>query len=263
MRVLAVSGGKGGVGKTSLSVAISMALAEKGKRVVLFDADLALANIDVMLGLKPEFNLQHVLNDEKTVREVMHEGPGGIKIVSGASAVSSLMNAGPKRLAKFFTQIFAIESDTDYLVFDTGSGIDRRVLSFLKVADEALIVSTPDPASITDAYATVKQLHRQRKDVRPYLLINMVDNDIEAQRSYKTVSSISEQFLKAELGYLGSVRRDDEASRCIRQRHAILSDAPNCAAAHDVRAIAETILNFDSQPAKSFSERIAEQYLVA
>lgn len=263
MRVLGVSGGKGGVGKTSLSIALAMGLAEKGKKVVLFDADLALANLDVMLGLKPEFTLQHVLNDEKTIREVLHDGPGGIKIVSGASAVSSLMNTGPKRLAKFFTQLFAIESETDYLIFDTGSGIDKRIMAFLKVSDEAIIVTTPDPASITDGYATIKQLHRARKDVRPHLLVNMVDNEIEAQRSYKTIATITEQFLKSELGNLGFVRRDEEAARCVRQRRPFMLDVSHGAAAEDMRRIVNSVLEFEDRPTMAFTDRIAEQYLVA
>lgn len=263
MRVLAVSGGKGGVGKTTLAVALSMALAEKGKRVVLFDADLALANLDVMLGLKPEFTLQHVLTGEKTVREILHEGPGGIQIISGASAVGGLMSAGPKKLAKFFTQLFAIESDTDYLIFDTGSGIDRRVMAFLKIADEALIVTTPDPASVTDAYATLKQLARQKKAVRPYLLTNLVDNEIEAQRAYKTLASVCEQFLKSSLHCLGFVHRDEEASRCVRQRRPLMSDAANSAAANDVRRVAGSVLEFESVPERSFAERVGDQYSAA
>ncbi|MBX3118403.1 MAG: P-loop NTPase [Fimbriimonadaceae bacterium] len=263
MRVLAVTGGKGGVGKTTLSIALAMALAEKGKRVVLFDADLALANIDVMLGLKPEFTLQHVLSGEKTVRETIHEGPGGIRMISGAAAVGSLMSAGPKRLAKFFTQLFAIESETDYLIFDTGSGIDRRVMAFLKVADEALVVSTPDPASVTDAYATVKMLSRQKKGVRAHVLANVVDNEIEAQRSYKTLAAITMQFLKADLNYLGFIRRDDEASRCVRQRRPFMLAAPDCLAAQDMREVAKAVLELEGLPVRSFTERIEDQYSAA
>lgn len=256
MRAIAVTGGKGGVGKTSFSTALAMALAEKGARTILFDADLALANVDVVLGIQSEWNLQHVLNDEKTLREIVHPGPGGIQVITGASGVSTLVNAGPKRLKKFFSQLYALESDADTIIFDTGSGIDRKVMSFLKVADEVVVVVTPDAASMTDGYATIKQLVKTHKGSKICVVVNMVDSEREAQKAFDALQAISEKFLKAELTYVGCIRADTTAAKCIRRRIPFFVQEPDCKASTDIRAIAENMAGFTHTNEISFAERV-------
>lgn len=263
MRAIAVTGGKGGVGKTSISTGIAIALAQKGHKTVLFDADLALANVDVVLGLRSEFTLQHVVNDEKTLREILHEGPGGVKVATGASGVAGLISAGPKKLKKFFTQVFAIENETDYLIFDTGSGIDRRILAFLKAADDSVVVITPDAASLTDGYATIKSLFRANKDASIHVAVNMVDSEMEADRTFNALATITKQFLKKEIGYLGAIRRDPIAATCIRNRKPFVLAEPKANASMDVKRMAQTIVGWGAAPTRNFSERILDLYEAA
>lgn len=263
MRAIAITGGKGGVGKTTLSSGIAIALAQEGASTVLFDADLALANLDVVLGLRSEFTLQHVVNDEKTLREILHDGPGGVKVATGASGVGALMSAGPKRLRKFFTQVFAIEDETDFLIFDTGSGIDRRVMAFLKAADDVIVVITPDPTSLTDGYATIKQLHRTQKDASIHVVVNMADNEKEASAAFNALQTIVKQFLKREVGFLGFVPRDASAARLIRQRKPYLLGEPNGPASRSTAEIARKVKAWGANPSKPLSARILEEPQVA
>lgn len=263
MRAIAVTGGKGGVGKTTLASGIAIGLAQEGASTVIFDADLALANLDVVLGLRSEFTLQHVVNDEKTLREILHEGPAGVRVATGASGVGALMNAGPKRLRKFFAQVFAIEDETDFLIFDTGSGIDRRVMAFLKAADDVIVVITPDPTSLTDGYATIKQLHRTQKDASIYVVVNMVDNEKEATAAFNALQTIVKQFLKREVQFLGFVPRDASAAKLIRQRKPYILEEPNGPAGRGTIEITRKIRAWGAKPSKPLSARILDDLKVA
>ncbi len=256
MRTIAITGGKGGVGKTSLSTAMAMAFAQQGVRTVLFDADLGLANVDVVLGIQPEFTLQHVMNDEKTIREILHEGPFGMNVITGAAGVASLINAGPKRMRKFLNQLYAIESDHDVLIFDTGSGIDRRVTTFLRIADDVVVVVTPDAASITDGYATIKQLVRSSKTARIHILVNMADTEMEAQRTFTALETITKKFLKVDIQWLGFVHSDREAAKCIRSRKPFLTAAPECAASQDIRRIVESTAKWEPVGGQMIAEKV-------
>ncbi len=263
MRTIAITGGKGGVGKTSIASGLGIALSQAGKRTVLFDADLALANLDVVLGLRSEFNLQHVINEEKTLMEILHHGPDGVWVATGTSGVSSIASTGPKKLKKFFTQVFAIEADTDYLIFDTGSGIDRRVMSFLKASDEVVVVITPDAASLTDGYATIKSALRGNKSASIQVVVNMVESDVEAFKTFSTLSTITKQFLKSEISYLGAIYSDPVAAKCIRNRKPFVIAEPNCVASKNIKSLDKKILSWEPNEVRSFSERIAAIYEVA
>jgi flagellar biosynthesis protein FlhG len=263
MRTISITGGKGGVGKTSIASGLGIALSQAGHRTVLFDADLALANLDVVLGFRSEFNLQHVINEERTLKEILHDGPGGVKVVTGASGVAGLASAGPKKLMKFFSQVFAIEADTDYLIFDTGSGIDRRIMSFLKASDDIIVVITPDAASLTDGYATIKTAFRGNKGARIHVIVNMVDSDVEAYKTFSTLSTIVKQFLKAEIEFLGAVFSDPIAAKCIRTRKPFMIAAPNCAASKNLLAVSEKVVSWTPNEERSFSDRISAIYDVA
>lgn len=241
MRIIAVTSGKGGVGKTSLSANIGIAMAQAKSRVVLFDADLQLANVDVALGLTPEFSLQHVVAEQQKLVDVLTEGPEGLKVVTGGSAISSLMNAGPKRMATFFDQFEELAEQTDILIFDTGAGLDNRVLRFFAMSDELVLVTTPDPTAVTDAYATAKIAFRRKPDAKISVIVNMVRSEAEGQAVFQALSDISWNFLKKHLDYLGSVHEDQRVSQAIRKRVPFVVSAPECQAAQDVQAIAKQI----------------------
>ncbi len=241
MRLVAFTGGKGGVGKSLLAANTAIAMAMNGRRTVLFDADLQLANIDVMLGLKPEHNLQSVVLGEKSLRDILLEGPGGVKIVTGGSALNGLMNAGPKRMATFLDQLESLNNVADIVVFDTGSGLDQRVMTFLRIAHEVVLVTTPDPTSVTDAYATLKVLLKKQPDVAVSVLANFVRNEDEARHIFATLNAISREFLGYSLRSLGHVHADLEALQSIRSRKALVVNQPESMAARDIRRVATAL----------------------
>jgi flagellar biosynthesis protein FlhG len=238
MRTLAITSGKGGVGKTNLTANLCIALAQTGKRVVAFDGDLGLANLDIVLGITAEFTLQHVVAEQKTLSEVVVEGPGGIGFVAGGSAIHTLLHAGPKRMGTFIAQMQQLAGTTDYLVIDTSSGIDSKVLTFLSLADEVLLVATPEPSSITDAYAVAKVLFKKRPNAPVKVLVNMVQFPDEAKCVYGAIQTVAQQFLDKELSYLGHVRADVGVSQATRTRAPFLLSAPNGPASVDVRMLA-------------------------
>lgn len=249
MTTIAITSGKGGVGKTSFSANLAAALAETGARTTVFDADLQLANLDIVLGVSPEFNLQHVVAGEKTLSEVLVEAPGGFKAITGASAVPLLMRAGPKKLALFFEQFGALAKTTDTLLFDCAAGLDNRVLHFLKFADDIILVASPDPTSITDAYATAKTLFRRKPDARVHVVFNMASPH-EGAKLFAMFEKICWQYLKKRVGYLGSVRFDQAAALATRKRELYVVANAGCKAAQDVRALAQSVRQFGDQSLK-------------
>lgn len=243
MRVIAVTSGKGGVGKTNLSANLGIALSQFGYRVVLFDADLGLANLDVVLGVSAEYSLHHALDGNLCLAEVMAAGPGGIRFVSGGSGISKLINISRKRLQTFLMELAQLEESTDVLLFDTGAGVDQRVLTFLRASDEVVVVVTPDPASITDAYATIKVLLRNQKNANIQVLMNQVESERQGEAIYRKLNDIAAHFLEADLSYLGCVRQDHEIVAHIRSRHPFVLADPRLKASRDVVDIAKAIGN--------------------
>jgi flagellar biosynthesis protein FlhG len=241
VRTIAVTSGKGGVGKTCLTANLGLGLTKLGLRPLVFDADLALANLEVALGVRPESTLQHVVVEEKRLAETVTEGPGGLRLVAGGSGVPMLMRAGPKKLNLIFDQIAELEKTTDVLLFDTGAGLDSRNLAFLRRADEILLVTTPEPASVTDAYATLKTLFRYRKDASVRVVVNMVANDSEGEAVFGVLKQIAQDFLKKEIAYAGCVRKDPAVPKNARKRTLFLLASPNSEASQDVMKLAGTI----------------------
>ncbi|MFI5387541.1 MAG: MinD/ParA family protein [Fimbriimonadales bacterium] len=246
MKILAVTSGKGGVGKTSLSANIGIALSQSGAKTILFDADLQLANVDVALGIQPEFTLQHVVAEEMGLADVICEGPGGLKVIAGGSAISTLMAAGPKRMGTFLSQLDDLKSEADFLLFDTSAGLDNRVMTFCKVAEEIVLVTTPDPASVTDAYATVKVALKRSPGKPIGVVVNMAASDGEALGVFRALSEITRRFLDAELTNLGCVSMDTSVASCNRRRIPFLIGAPDCPASRQVHQIAKRLRSRDA-----------------
>ena len=241
MKTIAVASGKGGVGKTSFAANLGLALVELGNRVVLFDADLALANMDVILGTQPEFTLQHVLSGEKTIFEAITPGPRGIGSISGGSAIYGLMHSGPKRLNLFLTQVQALAKTTEYLIFDASAGLDNKVMTFLRAAGETLLLCTPEPAAIADAYATAKVLFRRKPEAKITLIVNMVSSEKEALAVYAKLSEVCTAFIGREIGFGGFVRYDERAMKSVRERVPYVVAHPQTPASQDVATIAKSL----------------------
>lgn len=248
MRSIAITSGKGGVGKTNLSANLSIALSRLRQRVVVFDADIGLANLDVVLGCKVDGTLQHVVAGERTLRDVLHSGPSGIRFIPGGSGVESLVDLSDAQKDRFFSELESLERDVDVMIFDTGAGIDGNVMSFLKAADEVIVVVTPDPASLTDGYATIKALFRENPGASVKLVVNMVESELEAKQVYSHLYAVVQKFLAADLRYGGFVRLDPGAVSFIRKRVPFVIGNPHLPASQDISRIASNLMG---QPRRS------------
>ena len=252
MLTIAITSGKGGVGKTSFSANLAAALAETGARTTVFDADLQLANLDIALGVTPDFNIKNVVAEQKTLTEILVDAPGNFKAITGASAVPSLMRAGPKKLGLFFEQLNELSKQTDFLLFDCAAGLDNRVITFLKLSDEIVIVASPDPTSITDAYATAKTIFRRKPNARIHVVFNMA-NAQEGHKLFQMFEKICWSYLKKKVDYLGSIRFDQSAALATRKRQLYVVANPECKASQDVRALAQQVRQFRENGMKKAS----------
>lgn len=240
-RVIAITSGKGGVGKTNVAVNIATSLARAGQHVVLFDADLGLANVDVALGLKPQFDIQHVIAGERTLDEIMIEGPAGIRVVPASSGVARMASLSSTEQAGLVQAFSTLETPVDTLIVDTGAGIDKTVLTFTAACQEIIVVMCDEPTSLTDAYALIKVLNQQCAVKRVQVLANMVDNDAQGRQLFEKLSNVTDRFLDVHLGYLGAVPRDDYLRRAVRAQRPVTLEYPNAESSRALQSIAERI----------------------
>lgn len=262
-RVFAVSSGKGGVGKTSTSVNLAIALAAQNKRAVVLDADLGLANVEVLMGLNSFHNLQHVIDGEKTIMEIVVKGPGGIEIVPGTSGLAKLADLGPPARQNILDGLKELQEQVDYIIIDTMAGIGQNAVSFCAAADEVLVVTTPEPSSIVDAYALIKSVYQIRNDAVFRLVINMVANHQQALAVMTNLSRVAQRYLTAELSLLGHILRDPHVSQGVMQTQPFALKFPNAPATKCIHALAGRILEQESQaneaPARAgFFRRFAQ-----
>jgi flagellar biosynthesis protein FlhG len=226
VKVIAVASGKGGVGKTNITVNLGVALATQGKQVLLLDADLGLANIDVMLGLHPQYNLQHVLNGSKTLAEIIVEGPAGLKIIPAASGVQRMAELSPAEHAGMIQAFSEMEQHIDILLIDSAAGIADSVVSFTRAAQEVIVVVCDEPASITDAYAFVKLLSREYKVSRFHIIANMCRTIQEGRELFNKISMVCERFLEVNLDFMGIVPFDEDLRRAVKKQRAVVEYLP-------------------------------------
>ncbi|MBI1756372.1 MAG: MinD/ParA family protein [Fimbriimonas ginsengisoli] len=256
MRITAVTSGKGGVGKTNLSANLGIALADLDRSVLLFDADIGLANLDLVLGCPSSIKLQHVVRGDTTLASAIQSGPGGVKFIAGGSGIESLFQMEDRILDRFLSEVQDLELQFDDLILDTGSGIDDNVLTFLCAADETLLVVTPDPASMADSYAIAKALWLRRPDANVRVVMNMVENEAEGRLVFARINAVAQEFLGRALRYAGCVRHDREAVFHIRARRPFLLADPTLAASKDVRNIARLLAG---HPVESTQRSLADR----
>ena len=229
-RVLTVTSGKGGVGKTNISVNLALALSGMGLKVVILDVDFGLANIDVLFGIVPKYTMLDLIHDEKSIFEVLTDGPDNIKFLSGGSGVEELIRLDRKKLRKFVTSIGLLDKLFDVIIIDTGAGLSQNVMSFIMAADEVLLVTTPEPTAITDAYALVKMVSRRDKKKRINILVNKADSVREADEIAKKLCVVSEKFLSLRLLKLGYILYDDNVTKSVKMQRPFSLVNPKCQA---------------------------------
>lgn len=241
VQVIAVTGGKGGVGKTSVSVNLAVALAQMGRRVALLDADLGLANVDIMLGLNAKHNLEDVLAGTYTLMDIMLMGPGGIRIIPASSGTQRMSQLSALEHAGLIRAFSEISEQIDVLIIDTAAGISDSVISFVRAAQEVLVVVCDEPSSITDAYALMKLLNRDYGLSRFRVLANMTRTAQEGQNLFNKLTLVSERFLDATLQFVGSVPFDDGMRKAIQRQRAVVDMAPRSKAALAFHSLAEKV----------------------
>ncbi len=226
VRTIAITGGKGGVGKTSVSVNLGVALSKLGERVCLLDADMSMANVDVLLGLRAPYNLSHVLDGTHGLKEVMIEGPGGLKIIPGSSGVRRMANLSSVENAGLIQAFSELADDIDVLLIDTAAGISDSVLSFCRAAMEVLVVVCDEPASITDAYALIKVLNREYGVSKVRIVANMAQSPSHAMALFDKIASVCERFLDVQVSYAGPVPFDPSLRAAIQQQTSVVLSKP-------------------------------------
>jgi len=242
-KVITVTSGKGGVGKTNITLNMAIALSEMGYRVVILDADFGLANIDVLLGLAPRFTLVDVVQNRKSILEVITEGPCNIKFISGGSGVEELVKLDKDQVDRFIKNIGILDRLFDIVLIDTGAGLSENVMSFVMSADEVLLVTTPEPTSITDAYAMIKMISNRdrRKVIR--LIINRAESAREANDIFSKLSLVAEKFLSIKLHPLGYVLEDDYVTKAVKRQQPFSIVYSKSNASRNIKAISERIMN--------------------
>lgn len=245
-KVITVTSGKGGVGKTNITVNLAIALSEMGFRVVVLDADFGLANIDVLLGIAPRFTLVDVIKDKKNIIEVLTDGPNNIKFISGGSGVEELVKLDRVQIERFINNIGLLDKISDIIIIDTGAGLSDSVMSFVMAADEVLLVTTPEPTSITDAYALIKMVSSRNREKTIKVIVNRAENAKEASDILAKLSLVAEKFLSVKLIPAGYILQDDIVTKAVKMQQPFFLIYPKSHASRYIREISRKLIKDDN-----------------
>lgn len=241
-RVFAIASGKGGVGKTAVVANLAVLLARFGKRVLILDADLGLANIDVVFGLAPGYNLNHFFTGEQGLESILIDGPEGIKILPAGSGVQRFTRLDSEQKMRLLEALDSMHNDFDFVLIDTEAGISENVTYFTTAAHEILVVTTPEPTAITDAYALMKLLSNQYHEKHFNLIVNFIKNEEEALDVYRKLTMVANRYLDISIDYIGSIPRDKLMVDAIRKQKVLVQLFPDSKTSHAVEALARTIM---------------------
>ncbi|HUU50533.1 MAG TPA: MinD/ParA family protein [Nitrospinota bacterium] len=239
--VMAITSGKGGVGKTNIVANLAISLSMLNRRVVVFDADLGLANLDVLLGLIPKYNLKDVLIGKKSFSEIIVEGPKGIKIIPASSGIQELSALTDEQRLRLLSEFDQFDENIDILLIDTAAGISSNVMYFNVAAQEIIVIAAPEPTSITDAYALMKVLSINYGEKYFRLIVNSVKDEKEGKEVFKKLSVAADRFLDISIDYLGSIPFDESVTKAVRQQKALVELYPSSKAGRSFAALAKSI----------------------
>ena len=246
-RVIAVTSGNGGVGKSSVSINLAVQFTQMGKKVIILDADFGLANIEVMFGVIPKYNLSDLMVSGREISEIITEGPEGIKFISGGSGIAKLVNLDKEQVKRLVNKMSELENMADVIIIDTGAGISSTVMEFLVASPETIIVTTPEPTSITDSYALLKALSMKdnfrREDVSIKMIANRVSTESEGRNLYEKLNMVVSKFLDIDMTYLGIIPMDNNIVKAVMKQKPVSIIYPASASSKHFEEIAEKIMN--------------------
>ena len=248
LKVFALTSGKGGVGKTNVCANLAVLAAKAGKRVLVIDADLGLANIEIIFGLKPRYHLGDLLENQRTIEEVLVKGPHGISLLPAGSGIQSLTHLTDQQKMQFVAALDPLEDLFDVVFIDSGAGIGENVLFFVGAAQEAILVVSPEPTSLVDAYATVKVLSQQAGVRNFSVVVNPVVDELPARGIFQKLTAVSSRFLTAQIRHLGFIPRDENFHRAIMAQRAIVDMFPQSPASRALASISERLFANAAQP---------------
>jgi flagellar biosynthesis protein FlhG len=243
LRVIAVTSGKGGVGKTTVSVNLAVAFAGCGQRILLFDADLGMANVHIFAGVTPRGTLLDVIEGRATMAQILTTGPGGIRIACGASGVAGLADVDERVISRLGDELMGLANDFDILLIDTGAGISAQVMHFLALAHEMIVVTTPNLAAILDAYGVIKVAREARLSAQISILVNQADHEAEAGAAYARLSGCAQRFLQYRPSNLGFLDRDPAVEAANQNRLPLLFAQPACQNARRFADLAASLIH--------------------
>jgi flagellar biosynthesis protein FlhG len=250
VRTIAVTSGKGGVGKTTLVVNLALELAMLGRSVTLLDADLSLANANVLLGIHPAYHIGHVLSGQRTLDDVAVQVGAGVRLIPGSSGVEDMANLSYLDYKRFIAEMETMENGSDFLIVDTPSGIANNVTGALCAASEVVVVTMPEPAAIIDAYATIKTLHKHSPSKPIWIVVNNAADINDGDAVFRQLSTVSKRFLGHKVDYLGSIPRDAYLAEAIREQRPIVACAPDRPASRSFRLIAKHLVGARPLPGR-------------
>ncbi|UQZ32099.1 cobyrinic acid a,c-diamide synthase [Paenibacillus sp. PK3_47] len=245
-RIITVCSGKGGVGKSNFTLNFALALKAMGKKVLLFDADIGMANIDVLMGVSAKYNLYHLLKREADISKIIQTGPGDLPFIAGGSGMDELFSLSESDLNYFTAQIAQIADTMDFILFDTGAGLSKETMKFITSADDCLVVTTPEPTAITDAYALIKVVNNSHPDVSFKLIVNQAGDEKEARATSDKIRMAASRFLQLDISFLGHISSDAHVVQAVKKQVPFSVAFPNSAAAKDVHRLALSYLAVDS-----------------
>ncbi|WP_225999340.1 MinD/ParA family protein [Paenibacillus sp. BJ-4] len=247
-KIVTVTSGKGGVGKSNFTLNFALALQSLGRRVLVFDADIGMANIDVLMGANSQYNLLHLLKREKSIDEIIQTGVGGLPYIAGGSGLSELFSLSDDDLNYFADEVEKMAANMDYILFDTGAGLSKENLKFITSADECIVVTTPEPTSLTDAYALIKVVSGLQKDTVFKIIVNRADNDNEARQVADKIALVARRFLEIDIPLLGHISDDTHVMQAVKRQVPFWVAFPGCAASRDVLNLAHRFAAMPQAP---------------
>ncbi|SEN40976.1 flagellar biosynthesis protein FlhG [Paenibacillus sophorae] len=244
-RIITVCSGKGGVGKSNFTLNFALALKSMGKRVLLFDADIGMANLDVLMGVSAKYNLYHLLSREAGIEQIIQTGPNRLPFIAGGSGMEELFSLSESDLNYFTSQIATIADEMDYILFDTGAGLSKETMKFIASADDCLVVTTPEPTAITDAYALMKVVHTSHPSITFNLIVNQASDIKEANATSDKIRMTAQRFLQLDIPFLGFISSDSHVVQAVKRQIPFTLAYPNSAAAKDIHRLTLRYLSFD------------------